>query len=156
MVMARAAAHARRCDFWRRVSYWAVIASGLIPATALAGGVSGAFKGTTSQGKRVVIKVSHGVVEHGSKIPFSLKCHHGAFSALQNPSGKLRRGRFSTHSPVNAAVGGGLRAMGQENVRFVVRTRVVTGTFSENDRIVTGSGTIVDRCSASLTFKATR
>jgi hypothetical protein len=155
-VIARAAAHARGRVFGRRVLYWAVMASGLNPATAFAAGVSGVFKGMTSQGRHVLIETSHGAVERGSEIPFSLRCHDGAFSAVQNPSGKLRQGRFFTHSPVNAAVGGGRRATGHETIRFVVRTRVVTGTFSENDQIVTRSGTVVDHCSASISFKATR
>lgn len=141
----------------RRVLSLAVVISALIPATALAATASGTFRGKTSQGKRLVIRVSHGRFARGSAIPFSLHCENGALSGRHFPTGKLRRGRLSRHVKINSSAGSGIVVHGRGVERFVVRGKVMTGSYSERDTVVRSSNhAVLDHCSVALTFRATR
>jgi hypothetical protein len=140
----------------RRILCLAVLVAALVPATALAATVAGTYKGKTSQGKRVVVKVSHGAVVRGSMFSVAVHCHHGSLTASPRPRGRIRRGRLSSHGTFTDPAGQGVRVKGSFSLRFAVHGRVITGSFAEHDQVVGATGTVLDHCSVKITFRASR
>lgn len=138
----------------RRFLAVALTASFVVPATAIAAGVTGTFTGKTSQGKHVRLVVSHGVIKRGSKIPYVMSCQHGTLSGTLEPYGRVRQHQFAVSIHDTESLGHGYRARHRSSLKITFGGRHALGTVSEHATVLKASGAMFERCSASVSFAA--
>lgn len=140
----------------RRFVIGALAAAVVVPATALAVGVTGTFTGKTTQGKHVRLIVKNGAIKRGSKIPYTLTCRHGTLGGTMEPYGPIRHSRFAVTTRDTESVGSGYRARNRSTLSITVGRRRAHGGFGANATVLNRKGRVVDHCAALLTFTVSR
>jgi hypothetical protein len=142
--------------YMRRLLAGVVVAAIVVPATALAAGVTGTFTGKSTQGKRVRLIVNHGSIKRGSKIPYTLTCQRGTLTKTLEPYGPIRHQRFSVTIHTTESVGGGYKAHVRSLLKITVGSRRASGAIEELATVVNSKGSVVDHCGAGILFTARR
>jgi hypothetical protein len=133
----------------------------LAPTAALAataGPVSGTFKGTTSQGKVVKIKVASGRLK-GSSVAWSASCTTQGFNLSGTTSliGELTGKRYKHREVYTVAVQHGYKAKHTANAEFKVSRagHRLTGSFTVTAVVFAKPGVVTTTCTTSkITFTA--
>lgn len=134
----------------------------LVPSAAAAAvgtnGLSGTFKGKTSQGRPVLIRLGQGAVRAPSSLSWSAPCGQLTLSGTARLAGHLNAdGSFSPRPAHTVVSSGGTKLKVTTRVRFKVAGRVVRGTFTAAADAYSSSGAQVQRCvSPKVTFTARR
>ncbi len=140
----------------RRFVVGALVAAVVVPATALAAGVTGTFSGRTSQGEHVKLIVKRGDIKRGSKIPYAMTCQHGTLGGTMEPYGPIRHHRFAVSIHNTETVGHGYKARHRSSLKISIGTRHASGSIIEQATVVNSKGAVVDHCSAAVLFTASR
>lgn len=140
----------------RRFVVGALVALAVVPAAALAAGVTGTFTGKTTQGKHLRLIVKRGVIKRGSKIPYALRCQHGTLGGTMEPYGPIRHHSFAVTIHNIESVGNGFKARHSSSLRMTIGSRHASGAIIEHATVVNSKGAVVDHCSASILFTASR
>ena len=133
-----------------------------LPAAALALGTT--YKGKTSQGKRVTIKIVNGklVMKH-SLIYWRAKCTHDGKAVAPifgwtDFTGKVKGSSFAIKGSYVTLPGGPAKEVNTASMAFTLTGTQLTGTFSLKTRVYyvgTTPPTLTDRChTGKLTFTA--
>lgn len=140
----------------RRFVMGALVAAVVVPATALAAGVTGTFTGKTSQGKHVRLIIKHGAIKRGSKIPYALTCRHGKLGGTMEPYGPIRHSHFAVTTRDTESVGNGYKARSRSTLKITVGRRHAHGGFGASATVLNRKGRVVDHCAVLLTFTVSR
>jgi hypothetical protein len=122
----------------------------------MAAGVTGTFSGKTSEGKRVRLIVSHGVIQHGSKIPYVMLCQHGTLSGTLEPYGRVRRGHFAVSIHGTESLGHGYRARHRASLKITFGSGHMLGLVKEQATVLKSSGAVFEHCYATVGFAGRR
>jgi len=148
---------------WLGVLLCVLLTCLIAPAAALA--LSTSYKGKTSQGKRVTIKIVRGKVrQKPSEIHWRARCTFNGkatapISGWTDFGGELKNGGFATSGKYTSYPGGPTKELNTASVRFTVSGNTVTGSFSLRARIYYEGTTpprLTARChTGKITFSAT-
>lgn len=127
-----------------------------VPTAAVAAGLSGTFVGKTAQKKHLKLVVKRGVIKRGSQIPYAMHCHHGRLGGTMEPLGPIRHGQYAVRLHNTESVGNGYKARHRSSLSITFSGHRARGKLTEHATVVTATGAVVDRCSASVTFTAHR
>lgn len=127
-----------------------------IPATALAAGVTGTFRGRTSESKSVRVILKNGVIKSGSKIPYVMLCQHGTLSGTIEPYGRVRRHHFDVTMNGTEALGHGWRARHRSRLKITFGGRGLLGSVHEQATVLKAGGKVFEHCFATIEFGASR
>jgi hypothetical protein len=139
-----------------RLVVGALVAAVIVPAPVLAAGVTATFTGRSSQGKSLRLVVKRGAIKRGSRIPYTLTCHHGRLGGTLEPYGPIRHTRFSVTIHNAESVGGGYRADVRALLKIRIGSRRVSGAIEGLATVMNSKRTVVDQCGAAILFTARR
>ncbi len=136
----------------------------LLPATAL--GLTGTFKGRTSQGRAATIKVAgRRVLQKSSRISWRASCTASngkktyPLTNYTDFGGALKANRFYAHGKFTSYPGGPASELNTVTIQFTIKGRKITGSFSLSALIYyegTQPPTLSERCSTGkIHFTAT-
>jgi hypothetical protein len=142
--------------FWLLSAICALLPTAALAATATP--VSGTFKGATSQGKTVKIKVASGRLK-GSSVGWSASCttHGFSLSGTTSLTGELTGKRYKHREVYTVAVKHGYKAKHIANAQFKVSRagHRLTGSFNVTAVVYAKPGVITTTCTSSkVTFTA--